>query len=51
MGARDVTTELLTWPDYGEKGGPGHDDCMACRYKYLAEDDKWWSATTGAEGA
>lgn len=37
--------------DYGDKGGPGHDDCMACRYKYLATDESWWCATTGAEGA
>jgi len=36
--------------DYGYKGGPGHADCMACKYKHLATDLSWWG-TECAEGA
>lgn len=31
--------------DYGYKGGQAHDDCMGCRYKHLASDESWWTAT------
>ncbi len=29
--------------DYGEPGGPGHRDCMECRFKTYASDISWWS--------
>lgn len=28
--------------DYGERGGPGHSDCMACRFKHRASDMSFW---------
>lgn len=28
--------------DYGERGGPGHADCMNCKLKHLAEDESFW---------
>lgn len=28
--------------DYGERGGPGHEDCRLCEYKHLASDQSWW---------
>ncbi|HSC06801.1 MAG TPA: hypothetical protein VLD59_08240 [Steroidobacteraceae bacterium] len=33
--------------DYGERGGPGHADCMDCRHKWLADEsaaDFWRNA-------
>ena len=34
--------------DYGYKGGPAYADCMNCRYKHLASDLSWWTATPTA---
>jgi len=28
--------------DYGERGGPGHADCMDCKLKHLATDYSFW---------
>lgn len=31
--------------DYGDRGGPGHTDCMSCRDKWRASDQGWWTAS------
>lgn len=31
--------------DYGDRGGPGHADCMGCREKWRATDESWWRTT------
>ena len=37
--------------DYGYAGGPGHADCMRCRFKYLADDNSFWQTPPTKEQA